>query len=237
VPDPVSHPFAAARRALAGAAALVLLLPALAACRPRAAGAGPLPAAPVDAPPPAPLPLPGAAAGDARAGSGATRAAAPGDVRFVGDMLLHHAQALQMVALVPVHSTRPDLQLLAERIAVSQRDEMAMMRDWLVAHGAAVPDTAAEHAHHEGAAMPGMATAGELARLRATSGAEFDRLFLDLMIRHHEGALVMVATLLATPGAGRDSEVFRLATDVDADQRAEIARMRRLRSALGGAPR
>ena len=73
--------------------------------------------------------------------------------------------------------------------------------------------------------MPGMLTAEELARLEQARGEEFDRLFLELMIRHHEGALVMVGELFAAPGAGQDPEVFRLAMDVDADQRAEIRRM------------
>jgi uncharacterized protein (DUF305 family) len=78
-----------------------------------------------------------------------------------------------------------------------------------------------------------MLSAAELARLAAATGPAFERLFLELMIRHHEGALTMVAELLATPGAGQDSETFRLASDVDADQRAEIRRMRALLVATG----
>jgi uncharacterized protein (DUF305 family) len=87
--------------------------------------------------------------------------------------------------------------------------------------------------------MPGMLTAAELARLAAATGAGFDRLFLEYMIRHHEGALAMVAELLATPGAGQEVEIFRLVSDVDADQRAEIRRMRAMQDAppAGGAPR
>jgi uncharacterized protein (DUF305 family) len=76
--------------------------------------------------------------------------------------------------------------------------------------------------------MPGMLTSAELSRLAASKGAEFDRMFLELMIRHHEGALSMVASLFATPGAGQEAEVFRFASDVNTDQRAEIARMRTL---------
>jgi uncharacterized protein (DUF305 family) len=118
-----------------------------------------------------------------------------------------------------------DLQLMAQRIAVSQQDEMVMMQRWLRDRGEEVPAADARH-HHHGEAMPGMLTAEEMARLSAATGPEFDRLFLELMIRHHEGALTMVATLLGTPGAGQETQIFQFASDVDADQRAEIARMR-----------
>ena len=167
---------------------------------------------------------------------------APADVAFMQGMIAHHAQALKMTALVPGRSARADVRLLAERIAASQVSEVAQMRQWLRTRGL---DTAAmagqhQHQHAAGAAddhggmpgMPGMLTEAELAALEAASGAAFDRLFLESMIRHHEGALTMVATLFFTNGAGQEPEIFRLATDVDADQRAEIARMR----ALLGAP-
>jgi uncharacterized protein (DUF305 family) len=153
-------------------------------------------------------------------------------------MIHHHAQALAMTALVPDRTTRGDVRLLAERIEVSQRDEIAQMRRWLESRGEAAPrpDTAhAEHAHHgAGAAhagMPGMLSTSEMARLAAARGSEFDRLFLELMIRHHEGALTMVAELFGTPGAGQDTDVFRIASEVDADQEMEIIRMRGLLSA------
>jgi uncharacterized protein (DUF305 family) len=73
-----------------------------------------------------------------------------------------------------------------------------------------------------------MLTAQELARLAEATGTEFDRLFLQFMIRHHEGALTMVAELFATNGAAQEPETFRFASDVGADQRAEISRMRAL---------
>ena len=178
--------------------------------------------------------------------AGPTRAAADttprarrneADARFLRDMIGHHAQALEMTELVPGRAARADLRLLAERIAVSQKDEIATMERWLRSRGEAVPSADAHHhAHGAGdhAGMPGMATPEEMARLAASTGAEFDRLFLELMIRHHEGALTMVAELFAAPGGGQEPEIFQLASDVEADQRAEIARMRRLQN--GPAP-
>lgn len=160
----------------------------------------------------------------------------PADVRFMQGMIGHHAQALVMSALVPSHTQRPEMRMLAERIDVSQRDEIAMMRSWLERHHQPLPDSGRAMAGHEGhdmshgamPAMPGMLNAAELDTLRAATGAAFDRLFLRYMIRHHEGALTMVRDLLAQPGAAQDSEVYRFASDVDTDQRAEIARMRAL---------
>jgi len=155
----------------------------------------------------------------------------PVDVLFMQGMIVHHAQALEMAALAPGRAGSEDLRLLATRIDVSQRDEIAMMQQWLTRRGA--PVVAAEH-HGDAAhgTMPGMASPEEVRRLAASRGAEFDRLFLELMIRHHEGALVMVAELFATNGAGQEPELFRFASDVDADQRMEIARMRRLLDTL-----
>ncbi|HEX5830493.1 MAG TPA: DUF305 domain-containing protein [Gemmatimonadaceae bacterium] len=194
-------------------------------------------------PPPAPerlRPASGTTADSARPSHQAA------DARFVRQMMAHHAQALVMTQLVSSRSVRDDVRLLAERIAVSQRDEIERMGHWLERHGEAVPSFAASHEHHgapaeEGqaagshqAAMPGMLTGEELARLERATGADFDRLFLQYMIRHHEGALTMVAELFGSRGAGQDPELFQLASDIDADQRAEIARMRRLQN--GPAP-
>lgn len=150
------------------------------------------------------------------------------DALFMQRMIPHHAQALEMTKLVPGRSSRRDVNALAERIRVSQAEEIAAMQRWLRARGHAVPPADA-HAHAaagHGELMPGMLTAAELELLARASGPGFDRLFLSLMIRHHEGALTMVQQLFATPGAGQDSEAYRFATDVDADQRAEIRRMK-----------
>jgi uncharacterized protein (DUF305 family) len=139
-------------------------------------------------------------------------------------MIGHHLQALEMTALVASRTANEDLRLLANRIEISQADEIEMLRSWLKALGEAVPDA---HAHHAAGAvlMPGMLTAGEMQRLAAANGAEFDRLFLEFMIKHHDGALVMVDELFSSAGAGQQSDIFAFASDVDADQRMEIERM------------
>lgn len=159
------------------------------------------------------------------------------DVRFMQGMIAHHAQAVTMSALVPTRTSRQDIRMLAERIDVSQQDEIAWMRTWLTDRGAPVP-AADEHAHHgstgEPELMPGMLTAQELAQLEAAKGEEFDRLFLTCMIRHHEGAITMVKQLFASPGAGQEPWLFEFATDVDADQQAEIDRMRAILRLLPG---
>jgi uncharacterized protein (DUF305 family) len=146
------------------------------------------------------------------------------DVRFMQGMIGHHTQALEMTALLQSRSASDDMRKLAQRIEVSQSDEIKMMQHWLEARGQPVPDPHAHHAH--GAAlMPGMLTPEEMARLANAKGDAFDRLFLQFMIKHHEGALTMVKDLFATPGAGQESEIFAFASDVDADQRMEIDRM------------
>ena len=148
------------------------------------------------------------------------------DVRFMQGMIGHHGQAVRMTAMVLSHTENPELRLLAEKIDVSQRDEMASMRRWLRVRGEAIPDSAVHH--HE--LMPGMLSDEELAALDRARGTEFDRQFLNFMIRHHEGALTMVERLFATAGAAQEPELAGFANDVDADQRAEIRRMRALLS-------
>jgi uncharacterized protein (DUF305 family) len=199
-------------------AAIVLSAAALAACRTAA----------VESRPPIVQPgAPGEATRETTAGrsvdlSQVRHTAA--DVRFMQGMIGHHAQALEMTMLLRSRTMRDDMRLLARRIDDSQNDEMAFMRGWLAARGAAAAD---EHAHHAGGAMlmPGMLTPEEMQRLAGASGPAFDRLFLESMIKHHEGALVMVKELFATPGAAQESEIFAFASDVDADQRIEIRRM------------
>jgi uncharacterized protein (DUF305 family) len=146
------------------------------------------------------------------------------DVRFMQGMISHHAQALEMTALLPSRTSREGMRLLALRIEVSQADEIRMMQRWLEVRAQEIPSP---HAHHARGAtlMPGMLTAEEMSRLAEATGAAFDRLFLELMIKHHEGALIMVKELFSNAGAGQEGEIFAFASDVDADQRMEIDRM------------
>lgn len=158
----------------------------------------------------------------------------PADVAFMQTMIGHHAQALVMTELVPARTSRPELHALAERITVSQRDEIERMQNWLQRRNQPVP-AADAHVHAamgHGPLMPGMLTQAQLDSLTHARGPQFDRLFVQYMIRHHEGAIVMVRELLAQPGAGQEPEIFIFASEVDADQNAEIRRMRALLATL-----
>lgn len=156
------------------------------------------------------------------------------DIRFMQGMISHHAQAIEMVALIADRTENRNLGLLGKRIDISQRDEIGLMERWLEHRGETGP---ANHGHGEhGAAahsmMPGMLTLEQMSTLEAARGEEFDRLFLEYMIQHHEGALTMVAELFGANG-GQQVEVFRFASDVDADQQMEIDRMREMLAAGG----
>ena len=159
----------------------------------------------------------------------------PADVRFMQGMIPHHAQALEMAALIPERTEHEGLLLLGRRIEISQRDEIAWMTRWLERRDETAPMMGAGHAHGlgEGELMPGMLSRGEMDALAAARGSGFDRLFLEGMIKHHQGALTMVAELFGSPGGGQETEVFRFAADVDADQDMEILRMRDM---LNGIP-
>jgi uncharacterized protein (DUF305 family) len=156
------------------------------------------------------------------------------DVRFMQHMIGHHAQALVMAALVDERTSLPNMPLLAERITISQRDEIAYMRRWLEDRREELPpeDAHVHAAMGHGHVMPGMLTQAELDAMAAATGVAFDRLFLEGMIRHHEGAIVMVRELFESPGAGQDAEIFVFASDVQADQVAEIQRMQRILATL-----
>jgi len=165
------------------------------------------------------------------------------DVRFMQGMIHHHAQAIVMASWAPTHGARSDLQILAARIDVAQRDEIAFMQRWLRERRETVPDPSAEH-EMDGKKvsmsempmpdmmMPGMLTAEQMAQLKAAKGTEFDRLFLTFMIQHHTGAITMVDQLFGTVGGGQELYVFRFASDVGADQTTEIDRMQSMLDAL-----
>ena len=152
----------------------------------------------------------------------------PADVAFMQGMIGHHAQALEMTALLYERSTWQDIRMLAQRIDVSQADEINMMQDWLVVRDEGM----AEHHAHGTMLMPGMLTPDQMAELAAATESDFDRLFLEYMIMHHHGAVVMVEDLFASPGAAQESQIFNFASDVIADQSMEITRMRRMRGTL-----
>jgi uncharacterized protein (DUF305 family) len=161
----------------------------------------------------------------------------PADTTFMQDMIVHHRQALTMTALVADRTERDDLPVLAERITETQETEIDQIERWLTDRGEDVPEATeasaggdAERAGHE--RMPGMATADQLDRLEEAQGDAFDRLFLDLMIAHHQGALTMVARLYEA-GGGLEPAADRFARDVDADQTVEITRMQELLATLG----
>jgi uncharacterized protein (DUF305 family) len=150
------------------------------------------------------------------------------DVGFMTDMIHHHAQALTMARMAPSHGAGGEIQVLAERIIVGQNDEIAIMQRWLRDQGQPVPDPAggAPHGGAHAMHMPGMLTQEQLEELDAAQGAEFDRLFLTYMIQHHQGALTMVEQLFGTYGAAQGDMVFKIASDIGADQTSEIDRMR-----------
>jgi uncharacterized protein (DUF305 family) len=153
------------------------------------------------------------------------------DVHFMSGMIPHHAQAVVIAGWAATHGARSDVRILAERIVVGQRDEIALMQNWLRERNEPVPAADATHLRmtmngmEHDMIMPGMLNAEELAQLDRARGTEFDRLFLTYMIRHHEGAVTMVDQLFSSPGAAQDDIVFRFASDVFADQTTEIDRM------------
>lgn len=157
------------------------------------------------------------------------------DVKFMQGMIHHHAQAIVMADWAQTHGARSDVKILAQRIDVAQRDEIAFMQRWLKDRGQAVPQPmelqpgmAGMPGMSDSELMPGMLTAAQMAALGSARGPEFDRLFLTGMIQHHQGAITMVNQLFGTPGGGQELYVFRFASDVNADQQTEIDRMRRM---------
>lgn len=150
----------------------------------------------------------------------------PADVQFMQHMIVHHAQAVEMTALIESHTRNKNLLSLGERISRSQSDEMKFMKRWLKVRGESTAPPA--HAMHgmdlpdHQMLMPGMLSAKQMDALKKAKDSEFDNLFLTGMIQHHNGALIMVKDLYDSSGAGQDAELFSFATDVESGQRAEI---------------
>jgi uncharacterized protein (DUF305 family) len=156
------------------------------------------------------------------------------DVEFMQGMIPHHAQAVVMAGQAASHGASQAMQLMCQRMLVSQRDEIEWMRNWLRDRGEFVPARDATHHKHmmngveHDMLMPGMLTDAELAQLDKARGREWEKLFLTFMIRHHDGAIKMVDQLFASHGALQDEDVYTLASDMYADQTTEIERMQKL---------
>ncbi len=162
------------------------------------------------------------------------------DIHFMTGMIGHHAQAVLMSGWAPERGASASVRTLAARIINAQRDEIALMQQWLRERLQPVPEArpagmtmVMDGAEHH-MMMPGMLTPEQLAELRAARGPEFDRLFLLYMIQHHRGAVEMVKTLFNSHGAGQDETIFKFASDVNVDQSTEIARMQSMLAALVG---
>jgi uncharacterized protein (DUF305 family) len=175
------------------------------------------------------------------------KAPLPADIEFMQGMIMHHSQAVDMVALLRTRGKSPALKAFGEKISISQTDEIGFMKRWLESRG--LPTTMQmDHSHMSGGdmkgmdmkgmdmkmdmnmnmnmLMPGMLTPEQMKALAAARGAQFDKLFLSGMIQHHGGALTMVDDLFKTSGAGQDPVLFDFATDIDNTQSAEIKIMR-----------
>lgn len=150
-------------------------------------------------------------------------------------MIAHHAQAIDIARWAPTHGASTSLRILSERVINAQQDEIALMQQWLRERQLPVPEARAAmtmggtgHVHQ----MPGMLTPAQLQQLDRARGKEFDRLFLTFMIHHHQGAVTMVKELASSQGAGLDDTVFKLASDISADQTSEIDRMQQMLAEL-----
>lgn len=170
------------------------------------------------------------------------------DVAFMQHMIVHHAQAVEMVDLLQTRGASPSVRLLGRRIALSQAAEMDLMRDWLTERGQPLAMPVSDHSAHAGMdhsahaghampasdtpLMPGMLSPRQMRALAAASGPAFDRLFLQGMIQHHQGAIDMVEALMTRPDAAQDTLLSDFTAAVVADQSTEILRMRSLLSDL-----
>lgn len=149
------------------------------------------------------------------------------DVKFAQDMIAHHQQALDMAAMVPGKSTNPKVTDLGKRIAAAQDPEIKKMTEWLTKWGAAPASSSMpgmDHGSGHGS-MPGMMTVEEMTKLNGASGAEFDRMWLDMMIKHHQGAVEMAKT---AQDKGGNADAKNLAQAIITAQQAEITEMQGL---------
>ena len=161
----------------------------------------------------------------------------PDDVEFMQGMIIHHHQAMVMSDMAEDRTNSNSVLDLAGRIKVTQDDEIDFMQNWLRDRGEDAPNPENQndmHAHHN---MSGMATPEELEELRKNKSTNFDRLFLKLMINHHDGAIKMVDKLRKQRGSAYDPILNEFASDVVNDQAVEIERMNYLLVTLSEDPR
>jgi len=159
------------------------------------------------------------------------------DVDFMQDMIIHHHQALVMSRLAAQSTNNQAILDLAGRIDVSQKDEISFMQDWLQKREEQVPDPTTEHSEHTHHTMIGMATPEQMTQLAESKSTDFDRLFLTLMIDHHDGAIKMVEELREQPGSTYDPILNEFVSDITNDQAVEIERMNALLIGLSSDPR
>lgn len=152
------------------------------------------------------------------------------DVDFATEMIQHHAQALSMVDLIDGKTVSAELTALAEQIRMAQGPEIETLVDWLQEWSQPVPETMRDHANAHGdgsmemdSDMPGMMSAEDMETLEAAQGAEFERMWLEMMIEHHEGAVEMATT---EKGTGEYVDAIELADTIIAAQDAEIDEMK-----------
>jgi uncharacterized protein (DUF305 family) len=165
------------------------------------------------------------------AGTGPQRAT-DADVKFMQGMIMHHNQAVEMVALMPTRTKNPKLIALGQRISISQSDEMKFMKRWLTYRDKPIDEMGgmdmSKMPHMDMPLMPGMLTPKQMDALKKASGSKFDQLFLTGMIQHHGGALTMVKDLFDTPGAAQDMQLFDFTADIGVTQQGEIDAMRNM---------
>jgi uncharacterized protein (DUF305 family) len=194
-----------------------------------AACGGSSPARPANVTPPGAIP---------QTAGAQVRRANPADVEFMSGMIHHHAQAIVMAKWSATHGASERIQILSQRIIVSQTDEIKMMQQWLREKGEPAPEPSPTGqkmmmggVEHD-MLMPGMLTPEQMSQLDRARGPEFDRLFLTFMIQHHEGALTMVDELHSRPGGAVDDFIYKIASDTFADQGSEIDRMQKMLDAM-----
>ncbi len=159
------------------------------------------------------------------------------DIMFMQGMIIHHHQATVMSKLAPTNTNNKSVLKLAGRIDVSQKDEISFMKDWLNEREQDAPDPKLGHVNDKHQSMHGMASSDEIYKLTESKGTKFDKLFLKLMIAHHDGALKMVKELKDQPGSAYDPALSEFVADIENDQAVEIERMNALLINLSDDPR